>query len=148
MLNDMLFPVSIQSRAAIGPPAKRHLSGDSLADQWWPALTFSMIWGSIWIIGYKLIEPWHEISNNVVWATSNASDQPAHMRSLIRAFASRLNILWVLSKWLNIVMEFLSLKGGCTSSSESTLVKIPHCWKSHCLYHRQWTDCWRQTQPI
>ena len=27
--------------------------------------------------------------------------------------------------------EFLSLKGGCTGSSESTLVKMPHCWKSH-----------------
>ena len=39
------------------------------------------------------IEPVHEISNNMVCATSKASDQPAHMRSLIRAFASRLNIL-------------------------------------------------------
>ena len=29
--------------------------------------------------------------------------------------------------------EFLSLKGGCTGSSESTLVKMPHCWKSHAL---------------
>ena len=38
-------------------------------------------------------EPRHEISNNVVCATSKASDQPAHMRSLIRAFASRLHIL-------------------------------------------------------
>ena len=38
-------------------------------------------------------EPRHEISNNVVCATSKASDQPAHMRSLIRGFASRLNIL-------------------------------------------------------
>ena len=38
-------------------------------------------------------EPVHEISNNVVCATSNASDQPAHMRSLIRALASRLRIL-------------------------------------------------------
>ena len=28
-------------------------------------------------------------------------------------------------------LEFLSLKGSCTGSSESTLVKIPHCWKSH-----------------
>ena len=28
-------------------------------------------------------------------------------------------------------LEFLSLKGGCTGSSESTLVKIPHCLKSH-----------------
>ena len=38
-------------------------------------------------------EPRHEISNNVVWATSKDSNQPAHSRSLIRAFASRLNIL-------------------------------------------------------
>ena len=30
-----------------------------------------------------------------------------------------------------IHLEFLSLKGGCTGSSESTLVKMPHCWKSH-----------------
>ena len=28
-------------------------------------------------------------------------------------------------------LEFLSLKGGCTGSSESTLMKMPHCWKSH-----------------
>ena len=38
-------------------------------------------------------EPVHEISNNVVCATSKASDQPAHTRSLIRAFAIRLSIL-------------------------------------------------------
>ena len=28
-------------------------------------------------------------------------------------------------------LEFLSLKGGCRGLSESTLVKMPHCWKSH-----------------
>ena len=28
-------------------------------------------------------------------------------------------------------LEFLSLKGGCTGSSEFTRVKMPHCWKSH-----------------
>ena len=50
-----------------------------------------------------LFEPRQEISNNNVCATSKASDQPAHTRSLIRAFASRLNILWVLSFWLNII---------------------------------------------
>ena len=38
-------------------------------------------------------EPRHEISNNVVCATSKGSDQPAYTRSLIRAFARRLNIL-------------------------------------------------------
>ena len=34
-----------------------------------------------------------------------------------------------------IYLEFLSLKGGCTGSSESALVKIPHCWKSHVAAH-------------
>ena len=28
-------------------------------------------------------------------------------------------------------LEFLSLKGGCRGSSKSTLVKMPHYWKSH-----------------
>ena len=32
-------------------------------------------------------------------------------------------------------LEFLSLKGGCIGSSESTLVKISNCWKSHALAH-------------
>ena len=28
-------------------------------------------------------------------------------------------------------LEILCLKGGGTEASESTLVKKPHCWKSH-----------------
>ena len=32
-------------------------------------------------------------------------------------------------------LEFLSLMGGCTGSSESTHVKFPHCWKSHVAAH-------------
>ena len=28
-------------------------------------------------------------------------------------------------------LKFLSLIGGCTGSSESVHVKMPHCWKSH-----------------
>ena len=35
----------------------------------------------------------HDTSNNVVCVSSKASDQPAHARSLIRAFPSHLNIL-------------------------------------------------------
>ena len=38
-------------------------------------------------------DPRYEISNNVICATIKASDQTAHLRSLIKAFASRLNIL-------------------------------------------------------
>ena len=32
-------------------------------------------------------------------------------------------------------LEFLSFKGGCTGSSESTRVKMSNCWKSHALAH-------------
>ena len=35
-------------------------------------------------------------------------------------------------------LEFLSLQGGCRGSSESTLVKIPNCWKSHALAQMLW----------
>ena len=32
-------------------------------------------------------------------------------------------------------LQLLSLKGRCTGSSESSLVKMPHCLKSHELAH-------------
>ena len=32
-------------------------------------------------------------------------------------------------------LEFLSLKGGCIGSSESTLAKMSNCWKSHAVAH-------------
>ena len=53
-----------------------------------------------------LYEPVHEISNNVVCATSKGSDQPAHTRSLIRAFTSRLSILGLLSYSLKNIWSF------------------------------------------
>ena len=33
--------------------------------------------------------------------------------------------------------EFLSLKEGCTGSSESALVKMPHCLKSRVVAHTE-----------
>ena len=44
-------------------------------------------------VAINIFEPWHEISYNFVCATSKGSDQPAHTRSLIRAFATRSSIL-------------------------------------------------------
>ena len=82
------------------------------------------------VYSQNIVEPVHEISNNVVCATSKASDQPAHTRSLVRAFASRLSILWLLSYWLNTIWS-VKLTRGCRGSSESTLVKMSNCWKSH-----------------
>ena len=76
---------------------------------------------------FTISEPQHEISNNVVCATSKASDQPMHTHSLIRAFASRLN--------KNHHLEFLSSKGGCTGSTESEPVKMQFYWILHVGVH-------------
>ena len=62
----------------------------------------------------------HEISNNMACATSKASDQPAHTLE----YSMSVKLL------TEHHLEFLSLKGSCTGSSESTLVKMPHCWNS------------------
>ena len=79
----------------------------------------------------RIYELRNTIFNNVVFATSKGSEQPEHTRILIRAFAGRLNV-----KLLNEHhFEFLSLKGGCTGSSESIDVKMPCCWKPHVVAH-------------
>ena len=78
--------------------------------------------GSVLVI-ICIIEPRHEISNNVVCAASKGSDQTAQT-----------HICWSLEYSLSVKLliehhlEFLSLRGG-TGFSESTLVKIPHCSK-------------------
>ena len=87
------------------------------------------------------IEPWHRISNNVVCATSKASDQPAHMRSLIRAFASKLEYPMCVKLLTEHYLDFLSLKGFGTGLSESTLVKMSNCWKSHALAFDKFCIC-------
>ena len=38
-------------------------------------------------------------------------------------------------------LEFLSLKGDCTGSSECTLVNMPHCWKAHVAAHIVLSRC-------
>ena len=34
-------------------------------------------------------------------------------------------------------LNFLSLKGGCTGSSEFTLANMLHCWKSYVAAHME-----------
>ena len=36
-------------------------------------------------------------------------------------------------------LEFLNLTGDCRGLSESTLVKMSNCWKSHAAAHLQFT---------
>ena len=92
-------------------------------------------------------EPWHGISNNVVCATSKASDQPAHGQSdqsLCLSLEYSMSVKLLTEQHL----EFLKLKGGCTGSCEPTLVKMPHCRKSHVtaplynslIHHQNWAS--------
>ena len=57
-----------------------------------------------------ILEPQHEISNNVLCATRKGSDQPVHMRSLIRAFASRFEYYMSVNLLTEHNLEFQSLK--------------------------------------
>ena len=43
-------------------------------------------------------------------------------------------------------LEFLSLTGGCRGSSDSTLVKIPHCWKCHAAAQMYFLDLIEDTK--
>ena len=87
----------------------------------------------------------------MVCAISKGSDQPANTLSLIEAFASRLNILYMTVKLLTEqYQEFLSLTEGCTGSSESTLVKMPHCWKGALTWYGKltWESAYRRLEFV
>ena len=67
----------------------------------------------------------------MICATSKGSDQPAHTRSLCKS----LEYSMIVKLPTEHHLEFLSLKTGCKDSSESTLVKMPNCRKSHVAAH-------------
>ena len=91
----------------------------------------------------------HEISNNVVCATSKGSDQPAHTCRLIRAFDWSRKYSMTVKLLTEPHFRFLSLKGGCTGSSESILVKMSHSWKSRVMAHiRLDISCESLSSPI
>ena len=71
----------------------------------------------------------HQISNNVLCATSKASDQPDQSLYLPLEYSMTVKLL------TEHHLEFQSLKGGCRGLSESTHVKKPHCWKSLAAAH-------------
>ena len=57
----------------------------------------------------------------MVCASFKGLDQPAHMYSLIRAFASCLKTIY------RLAFEVSILKGGRTGSSEPIRAKMPQC---------------------
>ena len=69
-------------------------------------------------------KPRHQISSNEVCATSKGSDQSAHTRSLIRAFAGLLSIVWLLSYWPNTTNRRLHRPIWVDSYQNATLLEI------------------------
>ena len=77
----------------------------------------------------------HDIRFPTMWYV-----QPAKAQTSLRictVWSEPLLVAWIFfyskSTYWTLILEFLSLKGGCTGSSESTDVKMPHCGKSHVL---------------
>ena len=62
--------------------------------------------------------------------TSKASDQPAHHAQSDQSLCWSLKYSITVNLLTEHHLEFGSFIGGCTGSSESTLVKMPRCWKS------------------
>ena len=88
-----------------------------------------------------LTELWHVISNN--------------MHSLIRAVASRLNILWLVSYWLNTI-KFWSFKGGGGGGGGGAVQRhynrlILHLSKCHIVGNHMsrlnFKFCWKESLP-
>ena len=86
---------------------------------------------------YILFSPYHFVEN-----TTGLTCEPVHETSISVVYAQSDQSLCLSLEYSMSVkllteyhLEFLSLKGGCTGSPEATLVKIPHCLKSHDKAH-------------
>ena len=69
----------------------------------------------------------------MAFATSKGSDQPCVYVQTDQSIC--LSLEYSIKLLTEHHLEFLCLTGGCTGSSESTLVKMPHCWKSRVAAH-------------
>ena len=74
-------------------------------------------------------EPGHSIFYNILCALSDDSDQPAHMRRLIRVFAVRLTRLWVLGYPLDALRRLWS---DCADAQADLSLRWAHIhsWRS------------------
>ena len=106
-------------------------------NEWTVALIDQRYFSSMLKRNYRIVtaiyEPWHEISNNLVFASKQ------RLRSACTYAQADQSLFWSLKFSITVKLltephlRFLCLKGGCTGSSEFTLVKIPHFWKSHVM---------------
>ena len=66
-----------------------------------------------------------------MWYVRQAKAQTSLYAQSDQSLCSSLEYSMTVKLLTEHYLEFLSLKGDCTGSSESKLVKMSHCWKSH-----------------
>ena len=94
---------------------------EALLSLWYFVWSITLIWASVW--DFRQCGMWDQQRLRSACAYAQ-SDQ-----SLCLLLEYSMNVKLLTEHHL----EFLSLKRGCTGSSESTLVKMPHCWKSYAM---------------
>ena len=82
-----------------------------------------------------IYEPWHGISNNDCICDQQSLRSACEYAQSDQSLCLSLEYFMIVKLLTEHDLEFLSLKGGCIVSPESTLVKVQHCWKSHVTAH-------------
>ena len=82
-------------------------------------------------IRHILNEPLHEILQQCVMCDQQNLKSACAYTQSDQSLCKSLEYSMTVKLLTEHHLEFLSLKGGCTGSNESTLVKMPHCWKCH-----------------
>ena len=81
----------------------------------------------------NIIEPVHEISNNLVMCDRQSLRSACAYAQSDQSLCQSLEYSMIVKLLTEHHLEFLSITGGCGGSSESTLVKMSNCWKSHAV---------------
>ena len=97
-----------------------------------PSSTFSyVLYGE-----RKRKEPPHDKTNKMACAPSEDSDQPGHPPSLIRVFAVRMKIAWVLSYPLSAQRRLWSVWANVQADLSLCWAHMSFCWFCHEAAHR------------
>ena len=96
----------------------------------WRKVYFIMIWASAWDFQQCGMCDQHSLRSACAYMQSDQS------------LCSSLEYSMSVKLLTEHLLEVLSLKGGCTGSSESTLVKMSNCWKSHVTAHMYFKVSW------
>ena len=86
-------------------------------------------------LSLNIIEPQHEISNNVVCCGQQRLRPACEYAQSDQSLCQSLKYSMTVKLLTEQHLEFLSSTGGCTGSSESTLFKMPHSRKSNVVAH-------------